>query len=566
MTPLQQALQRHQSGDLAGAIQLYQGFLKANPSHPDALHLLGVAQMQSGSLEEAISTLSKATEVETGNPDYFNNLGLAQFYMGDVVSARASYAKALQLNPNSADTLNNMGLALQKLDDPQGAIDHFDRAVRLAPQEWEILHNLGVVLQEAGLLEQAADVLSEAIHQKNDSADSHATLAVVRFGLGDPEAGFEECWKALELDPEHWGAHRCFMDMKLGLEKPEEVHLSYQWACDEHPGNVRLWVGLGAAYAEVKAYQDAEDRLRHAVSIDPNLAEAHSVLGKALFGQERYEEAIEAYQRATELDPEDAATLESYGRCLMQAGQFAEAVPQLERAHRIMPRNNSIMGWLTVAMTETDDPRVEDILDYDRDIVTRFITAPEGFDSVEDFNETLHRELEEQHELRPVPKDQTMQGGTQIPGNVFSETTESAQALRQAIHQTIQDYIADLERDPEHPFLRYLNPKFRFIDSWSTILYGAGVGYDMSHIHVEAWLSGVYYVKIPEFPEEVWETGEGCIQFGEPPDGFVSEKNRTRRLVRPQAGMLALFPSYVWHGVRPFNREGTRHAIAFDVV
>ena len=37
-------------------------------------------------------------------------------------------------------------------------------------------------------------------------------------------------------------------------------------------------------------------------------------------------------------------------------------------------------------------------------------------------------------------------------------------------------------------------------------------------------------------------------------------------LVRPQAGMTAFFPSYYWHGVRPFTGNDTRHAVAFDII
>ena len=36
------------------------------------------------------------------------------------------------------------------------------------------------------------------------------------------------------------------------------------------------------------------------------------------------------------------------------------------------------------------------------------------------------------------------------------------------------------------------------------------------------------------------------------------------RTVEPKPGRLALFPSYMWHGTRPFG-EGERLTVAFDV-
>ena len=36
--------------------------------------------------------------------------------------------------------------------------------------------------------------------------------------------------------------------------------------------------------------------------------------------------------------------------------------------------------------------------------------------------------------------------------------------------------------------------------------------------------------------------------------------------VEPKPGMLALFPSYFWHGTVPFEDGGRRLTAAFDVV
>jgi hypothetical protein len=36
--------------------------------------------------------------------------------------------------------------------------------------------------------------------------------------------------------------------------------------------------------------------------------------------------------------------------------------------------------------------------------------------------------------------------------------------------------------------------------------------------------------------------------------------------VRPELGLLVLFPSYFWHGTLPFHSEQPRLTVAFDVV
>jgi hypothetical protein len=36
-------------------------------------------------------------------------------------------------------------------------------------------------------------------------------------------------------------------------------------------------------------------------------------------------------------------------------------------------------------------------------------------------------------------------------------------------------------------------------------------------------------------------------------------------LVRPEEGLMLLFPSYFYHRIRPFDSSGVRVSVAFDV-
>jgi hypothetical protein len=79
-------------------------------------------------------------------------------------------------------------------------------------------------------------------------------------------------------------------------------------------------------------------------------------------------------------------------------------------------------------------------------------------------------------------------------------------------------------------------------------------------------MSGTYYAKVPEFDQDQLSQRDGCIQFGEPNALYVSERNATRLVVEPKVGTVVLFPSYYWHGVRKFDRNGARHSISYDLI
>ena len=47
---------------------------------------------------------------------------------------------------------------------------------------------------------------------------------------------------------------------------------------------------------------------------------------------------------------------------------------------------------------------------------------------------------------------------------------------------------------------------------------------------------------------------------------FGAREMATRNMCGVITSLKIFFPSYYWHGVRPFKRRGLRHAIAFDII
>jgi hypothetical protein len=56
------------------------------------------------------------------------------------------------------------------------------------------------------------------------------------------------------------------------------------------------------------------------------------------------------------------------------------------------------------------------------------------------------------------------------------------------------------------------------------------------------------------------------LAFGTPDRDFPSCVERRVVRVRPEEGLLVLFPSYFFHHTIPFEGEGTRISVAFDFI
>ena len=131
------------------------------------------------------------------------------------------------------------------------------------------------------------------------------------------------------------------------------------------------------------------------------------------------------------------------------------------------------------------------------------------------------------------------------------------------IDEPIRDYIGRLrDGDRTHPTDRRKSAGYRISGSWSVRLMPGG--FHVNHVHPRGWISSAYYVELPAPTREHATRQAGWLKFGEPDDRYAG--CTADHLVEPAAGMLVLFPSYLWHGTVPFERGGRRLTAAFDVI
>ncbi|HEX4847421.1 MAG TPA: putative 2OG-Fe(II) oxygenase [Novosphingobium sp.] len=126
----------------------------------------------------------------------------------------------------------------------------------------------------------------------------------------------------------------------------------------------------------------------------------------------------------------------------------------------------------------------------------------------------------------------------------------------------IQARVGRLDR-ADHRWLAD-KPERALLRAWCVITEGDG--FEGWHVHQFGWLSGVYYVQIPEEIALGRDLG-GCLGFGLPDDlsgQAVSDAYGTT-VIRPEPGMMVTFPSHTFHRTFAHHGPGKRICIAFDV-
>lgn len=89
--------------------------------------------------------------------------------------------------------------------------------------------------------------------------------------------------------------------------------------------------------------------------------------------------------------------------------------------------------------------------------------------------------------------------------------------------------------------------------------------YNTTHLHPQSTWSGVYYV---DAGDEAREGPAALLEFNHPISGalmdFFPGILPSARTVRPETGMIVVFPSYLLHGVRMYHGERPRICVAFN--
>ncbi len=108
---------------------------------------------------------------------------------------------------------------------------------------------------------------------------------------------------------------------------------------------------LGVALLELHRYEEAEQRYREAIEIDPGFVEALCNLASVLQGDPQ--EAEEYVRRALRANPKHVGARTKLGRTLAFAGRVREAKAAFRKALKIAPNDsNALLGMAQIERTE----------------------------------------------------------------------------------------------------------------------------------------------------------------------------------------------------------------------
>jgi Flp pilus assembly protein TadD len=441
------------------------------------------------------------------------------------------------------------GLILRELERREEALPSLRRAVELAPEAPKPAHALARTLYEAGL--PSIDAFGQALRLLPGDQDVLSELAMALVGAGEVGTALSGLEKIVARSPLWAKGHVMLAQLRWMEGEREGFTRSFDDALRQFPQSIDLWRDRIVALMHAEQWDDALRVIAQGRSIagDQPLFSINEAVVRSERGETEAAEALFAPFLEVDDAPLQIRLVRHYLR---------SARPQLAGAiiDKWLARPEALMfyPYASIVWRLTDPARWE-WLEGDESFVGTYDIA-DRLPPLAELADTL-RGL---HKLSGQPLQQSLRGGTQTDGDIFMRVDPILVRLREAVRATVAEHVAGLPPpDPHHPLLAPRRDRIAFAGAWSVRLRNAGL--HSNHVHPLGWFSSALYIALPP---DIGVGEAGMLTLGEPRSSCFDIEMQPFRLVTPKPGRLALFPSYMWHGTRPFG-EGERLTVAFDV-
>ncbi len=419
----------------------------------------------------------------------------------------------MESDERNPPSLRNHALAAYERGDAD-AVAKLAEALRHQP------HDGGLLIAEARARAalgdpQALDRLQAMLRQAPDWLDGHVALAQLRWEAGQGETFLEEFERALQQLPGHAGLWFRYMNAIAGSGDPNRAANVAR--------RLRQSGGDGPALSLIEAqYAGVAGELARAEDLLAAIADDYP--GKM-------QEAVR--HRLRRNDADGAAALIDKIRANGSMDGAAWALAELT--------------WRAIG-----DPRHRWLLDREAHIGVHDL--PVGDEELERLAAVLRR----LHHSTGQPLGQSVRSGTQTRGNLWRRGEPEIAALQTRLCEAVAEFVARLSTvEPGHPLRTCPEARPELTTGWSIRLQGGG--HHVSHIHAHGVVSSACYIALPG----TRQGQEGWLELGRPPADIPLPLPPLMTL-EPRPGRLILFPSYLYHGTRPFQ-AGERLTVAFDV-
>jgi tetratricopeptide (TPR) repeat protein len=428
-----------------------------------------------------------------------------------------------------------------------------------------LLQQQAVAAYRSGRLPEALEFCRQILTQLPDRPDVLSFAGMIALELGGAGEAAELYGRAVRQRPDFVEAHYNLGNALMKLGRSEEAVEAYSRAAGLKPDLVAAHNNLGNALHALGRDAEAAEAYRRVLRLAPDSPEVQRNLGISLERAGERGAAIDAYRAVIARRPSWLLAHSNLANALLSAGEARAAVEASDRWLDLEPGNIEALSIKVLALYEAGEREAGAyLLDFNL-VRTLKIEPPRGYGSLKEFNRALV-EFTLAHPTLHVPEaadPHYHHPALAITKTFFGPADGPVAEFEAIVRRAVADYIAAIPADATHPFLARPPKKWDFA-SWAAVLHFQG---NLTpHIHLDGYLSGVYYPQLPELVGAPEHGQAGFFELGPPPEQFPLKSPVDSLPIKPEEGLMILFPSYFYHRTIPFEASERRISIAFDAV
>jgi tetratricopeptide (TPR) repeat protein len=302
-------------------------------SQLDALHAYATCLVRLKKIDAAAEVFRRAAALHPNDPRELHLLAAIQLMARKPQEVIATLRPLLQSNPD-AETLELASAAYEDSGETPQAVGALRQAILLDPSNVDLYLDFAHISYAHESFEVGVDVVGEGIAQQPAASPLYLARGVLYVQLADYDKAEADFAKAHELDPNQ-SLSAAAQGMAAVQANDLDRALSTVQAKLARAPNDALLLYLqadilsqqGAAPGSPE-FQTAMRAAKKAVSLQPTLASARSVLAKLYLQGGQNWEAVEQCRKALEIDPKDQTSLYRLIQALRKTGNQAE-IPEL---------------------------------------------------------------------------------------------------------------------------------------------------------------------------------------------------------------------------------------------
>lgn len=580
-------------GDAVGAERVLKPVFNQLRSDASVLHLMGIIKRTQNRLDEAERYLRSAVAFSLSEAGYYNDLGVVLQARGAYSEAMRVYRAAQALTPHapavqvnivrclmdsgeladaetearayvasapSAESWTLLGQVQRAQERHEDAVASAAEALKYAPRMRALHLNHANALDRAGRGREALEVYENLAKQNLDTAELALSLARALFKEGkkkDAEAVLEQ---GVGKWPASLQLHTALGRVRTLRGEGEKAAAFTEAEIAKRPDDIPLRLTAADVLHRGKQHQRALQILADALQVAPRNPAVLTAFGVVLDELDRPLDGLKALRHAEEVSPDKRHAQRNLLSTLIRAGQPGEALRIARALRESDPDEQYLIAIEALALRALGEAAYKSFNDYDRYLRCYDVEAPSGYFTVHNFNATLADALRRQHRIAAHPFDQMLHNGSQTGRNLIALKEPVLGAFLKAVDSSVRDYLSRLPREADDPVGGRKQERYRYANLSSVRLLNEG--YLPSQVRDRGWITGFYVVAQAPGEQRKYPRA-GHIMLGAPNRPVAN--CGPERWIEPREGLLALFPSYIWHGVAPV--EGAELlTLTFDVL